>query len=67
MVISFERVKASRDARQEYRQKLVDKILSHYDSKEDKSDTEYYLEHIKSGFPIHILEGIAERLEVSSR
>ncbi len=65
MIISFERVKASRDAKKAYRQELVDRILNHYGDDLKKGESEYYLEHIKSGFPIHILEGIAKRLEAS--
>ena len=64
MVIPFDRHFKRRKSQEQYRCELVEKILSHHRA-EPNSETEdsMYIEHVKEGFPIEILENIIQRLE----
>lgn len=64
MVIPFDRHFKRRKSQEQYRCELVEKILSHHRA-EPNSETEdsMYIEHVKEGFPVEILENIIQRLE----
>lgn len=63
MVLSFQQHHKKRVQRQEYRQRLVARITElHQQAGDDELKNELYLEHLREGFPIHILENILERL-----
>ncbi|MBC7531446.1 MAG: hypothetical protein H7318_07695 [Oligoflexus sp.] len=64
MVIPFDRHFKRRKSQEQYRRELVEKILSHHRA-EPKGETEdsMYIEHVKEGFPVEILENIIQRLE----
>ncbi|RZA12409.1 MAG: hypothetical protein EOP10_31450 [Proteobacteria bacterium] len=62
MVIPFDRHLKRKLEREQYRRELVERIVSHHKAHGyDPSDT--YLEHVKVGFPIEILENIVQKLE----
>ncbi|RYZ58519.1 MAG: hypothetical protein EOP07_06765 [Proteobacteria bacterium] len=64
MIIPFDRHLKRRKQQEQYRQELVDRILSHHRSSPDAEvDKDGYLEHVKEGFPIEILENIVQKLE----
>ncbi len=64
MVIPFDRHFKKRKQREQYRLDLVERILSHYrDDPSGQPDGSMYIEHVKAGFPIEILENIVEKLE----
>lgn len=64
MVIPFDRHLKRRKQQEQYRKELVDRILSHHRSSPDgEAENDGYLEHVKEGFPIEILENIVQKLE----
>ena len=64
MVVDFQVHLNRRRQRSSYRAELVEKILAyHLRDPEGEKDGSLYLEHVKNGFPVHILENILERLE----
>jgi len=65
MVIDFAKGKAKRDKKVAYRQRLVSRIIACYQLTNSEVLDSFYMEHVRSGFPIHVLEEIAERLENS--
>ncbi|MBC7661073.1 MAG: hypothetical protein H7249_15350 [Chitinophagaceae bacterium] len=64
MVIPFDRHFKRRQDQEQYRRDLVDRILAHYrqDPKEN-AEGSMYIEHVKQGFPVEILENIVQKLE----
>ncbi len=64
MVISFDRHFKKRLQQEQYRRELVERILSHHKADPDgEPEGSMYIEHVKDGFPIDILENIVQRLE----
>jgi hypothetical protein len=64
MVIPFDRHLKRRKQQEQYRQELVDRILSHHRMSSDADpQSDGYIEHVKEGFPIEILENIVQKLE----
>ncbi|SMF56274.1 hypothetical protein [Pseudobacteriovorax antillogorgiicola] len=63
MVLNFQDFKKRKAEKQSYRDSLVNKIVDHYSEENLEKDNSFYLEHVRTGFPIHVLEGILERLE----
>lgn len=63
MVLDFNKFRQKRLDRAAYRQQLVAKILEYYANEELKTQYSFYLEHIQTEFPVHILENILERLD----
>lgn len=63
MLIDFAKSKAKREEKQAYRESLVNRILTHFQHADCENPGKFYLEHVRDGFPIHMLEDIAERLE----
>ena len=66
MVINFQDFKQRKTEKQDYRDGLVSKIESIYKEENPENKESFYLEHVRNGFPIHVLEGILERLEQTS-
>ena len=63
MVINFDRYLEKQVERKDYRQKLVDEIIAYYREHQGEFEAEsFYLQHVRVGFPISILENIRERL-----
>ncbi len=64
MLLDFQSHFDRRRQRSSYRAELVEKILA-YNSQDPEGEREgsLYLEHVKNGFPVHILENILQRLE----
>ncbi|MFW7380909.1 MAG: hypothetical protein ACOH5I_18985 [Oligoflexus sp.] len=65
MVIDFAKMKARRDEKLAYRQNLINRIVAHYQETNHEMLDSFYMEHVRHGFPIHVLEEIAERLDQS--
>ncbi len=64
MVIRFERYLSRRLQKEQYRKELVERILSyHRTSPDGEKEDSMYLQHVKSGFPIDVLESIVQKLE----
>lgn len=64
MVIPFDRHFKKRKQREQYRLDLVERILSHHRQNPlGESEGSMYIEHVKDGFPIEILENIVDKLE----
>ena len=63
MILNFSEYRSKKLAKEKYRDELVSKIFAYFDSLEHKRDYDYYLDHVRSGFPIHVLEGILDRIE----
>jgi len=64
MVIPFDRHFKKRKQREQYRLDLVERILSHHGQNPlGESEGSMYIEHVKDGFPIEILENIVDKLE----
>lgn len=62
MVIPFDRHLKRKQEREEYRRELIDRIVNYHQAHGyDPSDS--YLEHVRTGFPIEILENIVQKLE----
>ncbi len=62
MVISFERHLKRKQEKEAYRLELIAKIVErHAALGQELSDS--YLEHLKLGFPIEILESIVQKLD----
>lgn len=65
MVISFEQKLAQKKGKVAYRDELVDKIVKwHEENEQDEPKGDFYLDHLRQGLPLHMLEQIAERLSV---
>lgn len=63
MVLDFKRFQEKRQKKANYRRQLVEQIVEHHRrAGHQEAHNVLYLEHLESGFPIHILEGIVERL-----
>lgn len=62
MVIPFDRHLRRKREREEYRLELIDRIVSYHRAQGYDSE-DSYLEHVRTGFPIEILENIIEKLE----
>ncbi len=66
MVLDFKHFRDKRQKKVNYRQQLIEQIVDHHRRAGDQEmQNHLYLEHLERGFPIHILEGIAERLTES--
>ena len=64
MVIPFDRHFKRRKQQEQYLKELVDRILTHHrEHPTGESDGSMYIEHVKAGFPIDILENIVQKLE----
>lgn len=63
MVIPFDRHFKRRKSQEQYRRELVERILSHHRQPNGEPEDSMYIEHVKDGFPIEILENIIQRLE----
>ena len=64
MVIPFDRYLSRRVQKEDYRKELVAKILAHHRaSPNGEREDSMYLDHVRSGFPIDVLEGIVQKLE----
>lgn len=62
MVIPFDRHIKRKQEREEYKRELIARILEYYQSQGvDAGDS--YLDHVKTGFPIEILENIVQKLD----
>ena len=64
MILDFQAHFDKRRQKSSYREELVAKILEYNDQDPDGEKAgSLYLEHVKHGFPVHILENILQRLE----
>ncbi len=64
MLLSFQEHLDRRRQKSSYRAELVAKILEYNDQNPDGEKAgSLYIEHVKHGFPVHILENILQRLE----
>lgn len=68
MVIRFEKYLSRRLQREEYRKALVERILAfHRNSPNGEKEDSMYLQHVRSGFPIDVLESIVQKIEQEQR
>lgn len=65
MIIDFTYHQERKAVKEHYRKQLVEQINAYYLSDKARKENAFYLEHVRTGFPIHILEGILERLEIA--
>lgn len=63
MLLDFNRHREKLQAKQRYRDSLVEEILSFYIDDGQKEKDQFYLDHVRHQFPVHMLEGIIERLQ----
>ena len=63
MIISFDHHREKLLERSAYRQQLVDEIMAFHLQHHGEAEAEsFYLQHVRIGFPISILENILQRL-----
>ena len=64
MLIDFQKYLDQKRQDLSYRSELINKIFEYHDcDPADKNSGSLYLDHVKNGFPVHILENIVARLE----
>jgi hypothetical protein len=62
MIIRFDRYLTRKRDREEYRRELVERIVNHHKAQGYDPD-DSYLEHVKAGFPVEILENIVQKID----
>ncbi|MFY7928382.1 MAG: hypothetical protein ACOVS5_05895 [Oligoflexus sp.] len=64
MVVSFEKYHNRRQKKLAYRQELVERIFAHHRQlPHGDAEDSFFLQHVREGFPINILENILARLD----